>query len=621
VRGDGDEPRPADRAIQRKRELLWCAAALGVAVGLELIVAWFIRSKGVNLTGDEPSYIIQAQAYLHLNPHILSTVKSDLSENLLSAYPVGAPVSAVESFTGPQGMISAFEPGLGLVLVPFVATGRLFLGAVVGMLVLNTAGLILIHRRMTYLMGLRPRFQVLLALLLAAPALLVAMNQIYPDLPSGVLLACAIVEVAIVERNGKTSPFSSVVVVVAAAYLPWLQVKNLLLAFVVLLAFSFAARRSRNAWRTIGVVSTVCIVSWGILLAYNVHYFGHALGLPEPSPRVTKSGVEYTLGLIFDRDQGLLVQLPFVLFGLVGMWIARKKFPAAILATLVSVGGILVLNGTYTSHPYGGLSLAGRFMWTTIPVLIAWSAVVLARWQAAGRLLWGPFIVVLGAWTYQVAAILAGDHTYYNVFTQNPPWDPGSWPGWWPGFNRVLPQFDLPGHPLGAPAIALLIELALASVLVIGVWQYTKPGAFSKPSIVTMGGLGLVIVGALIFVKPLAPTATLSYDSAQLGAPVVGGDQPAESPVVNLQGVQPGSYQLTLSYSLADSAASGTMVISCNSTDGSSPQSVAASLPPDRHTASVVIECHDPGTVSAQLHTAPHSDLTVRSLQLRRDST
>jgi len=38
-----------------------------------------------------------------------------------------------------------------------------------------------------------------LALLLAAPALLVAMNQIYPDLPSGVLLACAIVEVAIVE--------------------------------------------------------------------------------------------------------------------------------------------------------------------------------------------------------------------------------------------------------------------------------------------------------------------------------------------------------------------------------------------------------------------------------------
>ncbi len=188
-----------------------CTGVLILAVLLELLVAWFIRSKGVDLTGDEPSYIIQAQAFLHLNPHILSTIKADLSANRLSGYPPGTPVSSVASFTGSHGVISAFEPGLGLLLIPFVASGRLFLGAVVGMLVLDTAGLILVHRRTAYLMGLGRRSQALLALLLAAPALLLAITQIYPDLISGVLLTCAIVEVAIIERTGNVgdSPRSS----------------------------------------------------------------------------------------------------------------------------------------------------------------------------------------------------------------------------------------------------------------------------------------------------------------------------------------------------------------------------------------------------------------------------
>src|ERR1019366_10159384 len=128
------------------RELLVCSGVLVVAVGLEVLVAWFIDSNGVFLSGDEPTYIIQAQAFLHLSPQILSVAKADISAHAISL-PANAHVSSVaESFIGPHGRVGLFEPGMGLLLMLFVATGSLYHAAVVGVLVVNTAGLILIHR-------------------------------------------------------------------------------------------------------------------------------------------------------------------------------------------------------------------------------------------------------------------------------------------------------------------------------------------------------------------------------------------------------------------------------------------------------------------------------------------
>ena len=478
-------------------------------MGLELLVAWFIKSKGVALTGDEPSYIIQAQSYLHLNPHILATVRSDLARHALSAYGIGAPVSSVASFPGPHGVISPFEPGLGILLMPFVATGRLFSGAVVGMLALNSAGLILIHRRATRLAYLGRRAQVLLALLLASPAVLMAMNQIYPDLISGIVLACPIIEIALVERTRTVTRTNTAIVAVSAIILPWLQVKNIVPAVIVVVAFAVAARRARAPGRRLVVASVVAVVGWGLLFLYNHYYFGRLGGLPEPFPKVSINGIEYSIGLLFDRHQGLFVQIPFALIGLIGLWVARRRLPVAVIATVLSAGTVLILNGTYTSNPYGGLSLAGRFMWTLVPVAIAWTAVVINRWQRAGRLMWSPILVVAGFWIYQAVPIATGNHTYYNAFTVTPPWDPSTWPGWWPGFNRVLPQFDLPGHPLGAPAYAVVIVLALSAVLVIAAVQYMRSGPFAGWSLLTMGGLLVVVVVALVVAKPLQPTTAL----------------------------------------------------------------------------------------------------------------
>src|ERR1035441_9365620 len=89
ARGQRHRLPPRRWQLSTRPELLWCAAALVVAVCVELIVAWFIRSKGVNLTGDEPSYIIQAQAYAHFTPHILSTIKADRKSTRLNSSHLG----------------------------------------------------------------------------------------------------------------------------------------------------------------------------------------------------------------------------------------------------------------------------------------------------------------------------------------------------------------------------------------------------------------------------------------------------------------------------------------------------------------------------------------------------
>jgi hypothetical protein len=589
------------------------------AVVVTTLVAWFVKSKGVNLTGDEPSYIIEAQAYLHLSPHVLSTIRSDLARNALSAFAPGTPVSAVESFTGPHGMVSAFEPGLGILLIPFVATGRLFLGGTVGVITLNTAGLILLHRRATRLAALGRRGQVLFALLLTAPALLVVANQIYPDLVSGVALACGLVEVALIERRAVVRRTSAIVVLVVAGYLPWLQVKNLLPAAVLLLAFLVAGRRTGSAWRRLVVPAIAPVVAWLLLLLYNHYYFGHLGGLPEPLPRASRNGLEFTLGLLFDRHQGMFVQVPFALVGLIGLWVARRRLPVAVIASVLGAGAILLLNGTYVSNPYGGLTLAGRFMWTILPVLLLWTAIVIGRWQRAGRLLWTPIGVVVAAWIYQAVPILTGNHVYYNAYNPTAtPWDPSSWPGWWTGFNRILPQFDLPGHPLGAPSWALLVELGLCAIVLIAAWEYMRPDPFARWSVVTIAVLVVVVGVALVVAEPLHPTTALTYDSQQLGAPVVGGTGGGTSPLVPLQGVAPSTYRLTLAYSLAGTAPTGSMTISCDGADGSATTTVHTTLAADRATAVATVHCAQAGTVASRLGAGPGTVLHVSSLQLVR---
>ncbi len=440
-----------------------------VAVALQKVLLDFVISKGVAITGDEPTYIMQAQALSHFNVHILSTITHDLSARVFGGtYPPNATLAIVEHYDGPTGVISPVDPGLSALLAVPVALLGPVTGALGGIIALYTAGLMWLHQRVSRLLRLGAMAQVVLGVAFAIPAVLVAVNQIYPDLPAGILLAIGLVEIAAIKWRGKASALSLLLITASVAASPWLQPKNLVPAAVILAAFLLVMVRRKFDLVPAAVVAGASVLSVVLFLLYNQHFYGHILGLPEPMPKVSAAGLQYTLGLLFDRHQGLFIQVPYALVGLAGLIaFGRRRMPVAAVATLLSFLAILGLNGTYTGNPYGGYSLAGRFMWTLIPMSLPWVGLVLARLKERDKSLAPPLIVVVLIWLYQAEPIFAGQHFYYNAFQVAHI----VWPGWWWGLVGFLPQFGSNANYFGNPVWSLPLEL-IFDATVIGVLLY-----------------------------------------------------------------------------------------------------------------------------------------------------
>ncbi len=453
-------------AIPRRYIVL--GAVLVAAIVAEELIAAFISTKGVGVTGDEPSYIVQAQALSHGSAHILPTVKSDLASRLFSSSQA-VPVGIADPYRGPHGVVASFDPGLSLLLVPFISIFGPLLGAVLAIGSVCNAGLIYIHQRLSAMLHLGRWEQLILGVSMATPALLLAETQIYPDLPAGILVTCALVEIGSMELLGSSTRPRTLVFGLAIAILPWLQPKNLLPALVLLVGTVVLLRR-RGSVREGVAVFLGAMLSWALLAVYNQYFFGHILGLPEPGPRVTAKGLEYCLGLLFDRHQGLFVQFPFCFVGILGLWIGRRRMSVAAGCSILTLLAIVILNGSYTGNPYGGLSLAGRFMWTVVPVLLLWVAVVLSCWQARRGLL-VLLGCLIGLSVVQAIPIVAGQHYYYNA------WDMvhRSWPSWWPGIAPILPQFGRHDPVYGAPAYGLAYEVLIGVLLIGGLAGIVDP--------------------------------------------------------------------------------------------------------------------------------------------------
>ncbi len=237
---------------------------------LEHSLAVWVRGAGVGVVGDQSAYLSQAQAVLHGTVHTYGIYRHDLARHYFSAFPPGTKMSSAvfESYHGPHGVVTPFEPGLALLIAPFLAIGGQT-GAFVGFFAVEAAGLTLLHRRATSLCRLGWRGQVFLAVALVSPAVAVAATQLYPDLISGIVLAAAALELVRWERQSTPDRWTVVIVAVAAGVLPWFQVKNAAPAAVMVAAFVFISWRQRR-WRPVMVVGAVVGGCWLLLGAYNL---------------------------------------------------------------------------------------------------------------------------------------------------------------------------------------------------------------------------------------------------------------------------------------------------------------------------------------------------------------
>ena len=422
-----------------------------------------ITHHRVTVTGDEPHYLIVARALTHFSPHVFGAYQQDYRTHYFYAWPPGSslvPLAQQHMFAGSHGVVSIHGLGVPLLLMPSLAVAGKH-EAVGGFLAITAAGIAFLFARGSSLAHLGRRGQLLFALVLVGPTVLIAATQLYPDLPAGLLLACSVLELARAERDRALGPLGGVVVAVSVAFLPWLHIKNLAPAIVVLVAATLIARRVRVDRRLLlGAAATVA-ASWALLLAYNLYYFGHPLGVPQASPSVDKSALAVTIGLLFDRDQGLFVQVPLVVIGIVGLLLARRAAPIAIGASLLSTAAVLALNGSYLTRPYGGDSLAGRFEWTAVPLLLAWSPFAIRRVAEVRSRAWLLGAVAAALWVVEWLPVPLGHHHPYNAGPLIPIFGTTYYPGWWWGLNPTLPAIWRTGPVVGRPGLGVALELAI----------------------------------------------------------------------------------------------------------------------------------------------------------------
>jgi hypothetical protein len=551
--------------LPRARLLL--LATVVVAIGE--VLAWLVlRSQGNDLGGDQAHYLIAGQAVSHFSLHPLAQYQRDFVTHFIYTWPTGAKVTdhtIVQTYPGPHGSVFAHGLGLPLLLGPFLAVGSVPLG-LLGMFALTAAGFVCIHQRASLLAGLGRQGQLVFALVIVAPALWLASTQVYPDLISGVLLAMALVEIALIERRKHVSRFGIVVVAVALAFVPWLQVKNLAPAICCVVAAVIVMLRVNGQRRVVVTMAIVVALGWLILAVYNQYYFSDLIGLPQPSPSFTLTTASRTLALVFDAHQGLLVQVPTVVVGLVGLAMSRRLIPWTAGATLVGVLSMLIINGTFTSSvPFGGTDLAGRFQWTVLPMLLAWAPLCLVAVERHRVRLWSLGSVIVLLWLAQGLPVLRGDHVYVNsMIAPFAPWDPSVYPGWWPAIGGWLPTFLPPGLRRGATwshvAFEVIVLLAASTLLT----RMTRDrrlhldGRVVISAVATLAALGLVIGLPLHTV----PTAPLAIAPGAVASPWSGNGQPTTSAPAPLTNVGSGTYAVDLSYAAApgSSAAVATLM-------------------------------------------------------------
>ena len=550
----------------------------------------FIKSKGVVETGDEPHYLVTAKALTDFTIHPLKAYAADIRAHRFFNWPAGTNPLTQQLYRGPHGLVSDHPIGLSILLMPFVTFGDATV-ARLGLMALEAVSFIYLFYRVADLASICPRTRVIFGVIIAGPAVWIAATQIYPDFPTGILIACAAVELIAGELGHRSRFWGTAVFTFSVALLPWLHQQNLIAA-VLLLAGEAVVIGRHGEWRRFSVVAALCLSSWVLLLAFNLYAYGHVLGLPQPFPSLNAAGITQILGLLFDRHQGLFVQVPTVIIGLLGLWRCRRSAPVAAIATVLSVASLIYLNGTFIGAPYGGTSLAGRFEWSAIVPLLLWCPFFIKAIERS-RVLISLLAVVVALWLLQSIPLIAGDHSYYNQLIAGIPWDTGVYPGWWGRVDRLLPVVIPRSELLGGPWFALPLELTvlvLAAVVLSALTRLERGRAWTVAagSVAAVAAIGVLVAVVSI---PL-PKRPLSFTKAQLGSPYVASTS-AVTVGVPLQGIQPGVYRIQLDYEMTGPTPSAVLAPYCsagNMHDHVQPENLVH-LAPGVHTSSVTLHC------------------------------
>ena len=347
------------------RDLRFAAAATVIPVAAAISVAlWLSRPGKLSPLGDEPHYLVMADAVSH-----------DFSFDLRNAY---AREERTHRIYGdrlnPHVIIinhrwsPYHEPGLAMLLaVPYLVGGAI--GAKLALCMM--AGLMAwaLFAWLNAYMKPPDAAWLTVGLMVSLPIGFGA-SQIYPDLPAGIVvmvLTLWLWRLGSKDRVDEVGPEQWAAFWVATGLLPWLNAKFLVATAVLALgAFGVLYRkRERPPPKAVWVTSSLVAIGLGTLAAYHWWAAGTLVGVRDLDELRAwpLRALMIFLGLHFDQAQGMFFQQPLLVGGVAAFVPFARRHPRFALFWM-ALYAALILPNSFELARYGGGGPAGRFGWT-----------------------------------------------------------------------------------------------------------------------------------------------------------------------------------------------------------------------------------------------------------------
>lgn len=384
-----------EHALGRGRNLFFIAVVFYLALGV-----W--TTSIYPPTGDEPHYLLMTHSLGHEGD--LDLTDNMQQKDFQEFYPAAELDFHHASPPEPGSrMISKHFPLVSLIILPgYALLGRM--GAVfIIILFASTIGLSLYHLGLGFGFSRSQAITAWAVAVLSMP-LAVYFDLIYTELPAALVL---LLGVWFWFQGGRRGVWGTAL---AAGLLPWLYPKYIVLSALLGILWLFTPRIRIRNFLLPGLA--VLISGLGFIYFFNQLY---GLGLSD-NPFGTFSwpwsrlGLRNALGLLIDRNFGILPNSPALILGLAGLWLFyRKNRTASIIITGIFLAQYLL----YVSFDdFSGSSAV--FSRQMIPGTVLLLLVIPAGWERAREL--GPVtriiagVMVLAgigyAWLYAAWPVL-----------------------------------------------------------------------------------------------------------------------------------------------------------------------------------------------------------------------